>query len=60
SGNLESGNLESGNPGSGNLESGNLESTNSPSGRCTVRFDNGMEYEIQGVYEWNRYNWRWL
>ncbi|MBE9181002.1 hypothetical protein IQ268_20800 [Oculatella sp. LEGE 06141] len=26
---------------------------------CTVRFDNGMEYEIQGVYEWNRYNWRW-
>jgi hypothetical protein len=27
---------------------------------CTIRFDNGMEYEIQGVYEWNRYNWRWL
>jgi hypothetical protein len=26
---------------------------------CTIRFDNGMEYEIQGVYEWNRYNWRW-
>jgi hypothetical protein len=26
---------------------------------CCVRFDNGMEYEIQGVYEWNRYNWRW-
>lgn len=26
---------------------------------CTVRFDNGMEYEIQGVYDWNRYNWRW-
>lgn len=26
---------------------------------CIVRFDNGMEYEIQGVYEWNRYNWRW-
>jgi hypothetical protein len=25
---------------------------------CTVRFDNGMEYEIQGIYEWNRYNWR--
>ncbi|MBD3881204.1 hypothetical protein IFO70_05505 [Phormidium tenue FACHB-886] len=25
---------------------------------CTIRFDNGMEYEIQGVYEWNRYNWR--
>lgn len=26
---------------------------------CTIRFDNGMEYEIHGVYEWNRYNWRW-
>ena len=26
---------------------------------CTVRFDNGNEYEIQGVYEWNRPNWRW-
>lgn len=25
---------------------------------CIVRFENGMEYEIQGVYEWNRYNWR--
>jgi hypothetical protein len=25
---------------------------------CTVRFENGMEYEIQGIYEWNRYNWR--
>lgn len=27
---------------------------------CIIRFDNGMEYEIQGIYEWNRYNWRWL
>lgn len=26
---------------------------------CTIRFDNGNEYEIQGIYEWNRYNWRW-
>ncbi|MFB2923484.1 MULTISPECIES: hypothetical protein [Aerosakkonema] len=26
---------------------------------CTIRFDNGSEYEIQGIYEWNRYNWRW-
>ncbi|NJR64771.1 MAG: hypothetical protein HC772_04695 [Leptolyngbyaceae cyanobacterium CRU_2_3] len=25
---------------------------------CTVQFANGMAYEIQGVYEWNRYNWR--
>jgi hypothetical protein len=28
--------------------------------KCTVRFDNGSEYEIQGVYDWNRSNWRWL
>ncbi|MHC0064750.1 hypothetical protein ACWATR_17920 [Nostoc sp. UIC 10890] len=26
---------------------------------CLVRFFNGAEYEIQGIYEWNRYNWRW-
>ncbi|GAC1460635.1 MAG: hypothetical protein NVS2B14_07900 [Chamaesiphon sp.] len=26
---------------------------------CLIRFDRGMEYEIQGIYEWNRYNWRW-
>ena len=25
---------------------------------CLIRFDSGVEYEIQGVYEWNRYNWR--
>jgi hypothetical protein len=27
---------------------------------CVVRFDTGAEYEIQGVYDWNRPNWRWL
>lgn len=27
---------------------------------CTIRFDSGLEYEIQGIYEWNRYNWRWI
>jgi hypothetical protein len=26
---------------------------------CVVRLNNGAEYEIQGIYEWNRYNWRW-
>ncbi len=26
---------------------------------CVIRFQNGTEYEIQGIYEWNRYNWRW-
>lgn len=25
---------------------------------CIIRFDTGTEYEIQGVYDWNRYNWR--
>lgn len=30
------------------------------SSNCIVRFNNGAEYEIQGVYEWNRYNWRWM
>uniref|UniRef100_A0A832M2X5 Uncharacterized protein n=1 Tax=Oscillatoriales cyanobacterium SpSt-402 TaxID=2282168 RepID=A0A832M2X5_9CYAN len=27
---------------------------------CIVRFNSGVEYEIQGIYEWNRPNWRWL
>lgn len=31
-----------------------------PHTRCVVRFDSGAEYEIQGIYEWNRPNWRWL
>ncbi|HEY9794266.1 MAG TPA: hypothetical protein V6D30_01385 [Leptolyngbyaceae cyanobacterium] len=26
---------------------------------CVIRFENGTEYEIQGIYQWNRYNWRW-
>lgn len=26
---------------------------------CIIRFDNGAEYEIQGMYQWNSYNWRW-
>jgi hypothetical protein len=27
---------------------------------CLIRFENGTEYEIQGIYQWNRYNWRWI
>lgn len=27
---------------------------------CIIRFKDGSEYEIQGVYDWNRPNWRWL
>lgn len=27
--------------------------------KCIIRFNNGAEYEMQGVYQWNRYNWRW-
>jgi hypothetical protein len=30
------------------------------SASCTIRFDSGAEYEIQGIYDWNRYNWRWM
>lgn len=26
---------------------------------CVIRFDSGAEYEIQGIYAWNRPNWRW-
>jgi hypothetical protein len=34
--------------------------TANPQTSCIVRFDTGAEYEIQGVYDWNRPNWRWL
>jgi len=30
----------------------------SASTTCSVRFENGMEYDIQGAYEWNRHSWR--
>lgn len=38
------------------------QNTNSDSSyySCVIRFDNGSEYEIQGIYQWNRYNWRWV
>ena len=26
---------------------------------CTIRFNNGAEYQIQGIYQWNRYHWHW-
>jgi hypothetical protein len=26
---------------------------------CTIRFNDGVEYQIQGVYQWNSYHWRW-
>lgn len=32
---------------------------NNTTASCIVRLSNGAEYEIQGVYTWNRYNWRW-
>ncbi|WP_414552342.1 hypothetical protein [Anabaena sp. CCY 0017] len=31
---------------------------NSPP-NCVVRLYNGAEYQIQGIYAWNRFNWRW-
>ena len=27
---------------------------------CIVPFPNGIEYDIQGIDDWNPYNWRWL
>jgi hypothetical protein len=27
---------------------------------CCIRFENGEEWEIQGIYQWNRGNWRFL
>jgi len=36
------------------------DSPNHSESSCIVRFENGTEYEIQGVYDWNRPNWRWL
>ena len=27
---------------------------------CIIRFGDGTEYEMQGIYDWNRPNWRWL
>lgn len=35
------------------------EASNSDYTSCSIRFSNGAEYQIQGVYNWNRYNWRW-
>lgn len=32
--------------------------SNGSSTNCIIRFNTGEEYEIQGMYEWNRYYWR--
>lgn len=42
-----------------NFADGNGGDAPSISTSCTVRFENGMEYEIQEVYGWNQYQWRW-
>lgn len=36
-----------------------LEPQPSRSTSCVIRFEGGEEYEIQGIYDWNRPNWRW-
>ncbi|ALF51687.1 hypothetical protein ACX27_00635 [Nostoc piscinale CENA21] len=36
-----------------------ISDTNNSSLNCIIRFYNGSEFEIQGIYDWNRYNWRW-
>lgn len=38
----------------------NLAEPGAQSASCVIRFDSGAEYEIQGIYDWNRPNWRWL
>lgn len=35
------------------------ETNSTANSNCIIRLNNGAEYEMQGVYEWNRYNWRW-
>jgi hypothetical protein len=37
---------------------GLIETENAQDTQCRIRFDNGQEYEIPGVYDWNRSNWR--
>lgn len=37
-------------------ESGSDDNTSTS---CVIRFNSGAEYELQGMYQWNRYNWRW-
>ncbi len=41
------------------LEVNEINNGDDSSTNCIVRFYSGAEYEIQGIYEWNRYNWRW-
>jgi hypothetical protein len=41
------------------LEVNEISNGDDSSTNCIVRFYSGAEYEIQGIYEWNRYNWRW-
>jgi hypothetical protein len=47
-------------PGGGNAaEAPNNEASDNSEDSCIIRFEDGTEYEIQGVYDWNRPNWRW-
>lgn len=41
-----------------NNSQGETQGGTAASTTCTVRLENGMEYDIEGVYEWNRYSWR--
>lgn len=38
----------------------NFEDEESSYTNCTIRFDNGAEFEIEGVYQWNQGNWRFF
>ncbi|MBW4642295.1 MAG: hypothetical protein KME23_04640 [Goleter apudmare HA4340-LM2] len=41
------------------LQVENMNNSDDSFTNCVIRFSNGAEYEVQGIYEWNRYNWRW-
>ncbi len=45
---------------SGNHSDRSAPTTADDSASCVIRFDDGAEYEIQGLYDWNRPNWRWV
>ncbi|OCQ96586.1 hypothetical protein BCD64_01435 [Nostoc sp. MBR 210] len=36
-----------------------ISDNNNSSSNCIIRFYNGSEFEVPGIYDWNRYNWRW-
>ena len=42
------------------LRDSSVNASGSSETSCIIRFGDGTEYEMQGIYDWNRPNWRWL